>query len=436
LNAQDTNWPHPDWSRHLHRSDLHGVVRLGVAAVAGMVDVVQDFHMGLIGPWLAASPVGRISGRSYAAVRWSAQLTGNLIERALDWPGYAGAGDNADSSAERDAVLAALNGFIGDQLEADGNPLAIRMSLRRGGRPLALTRAALARDIAQPSRKIVVLVHGLGRTDLQWRRQEHDHGAALGERLGYTPLYVHYNSGRHISQNGRDLARLLEDLFRAWPVKVDEIAIVGHSMGGLVARSACHYAVQERYGWVRRLRHLAFLGTPHHGAPLEQSWNLLVELIGSSALVAPIARLARLRSAGITDLRYGNLVDEDWQGRNRFEARADERTHVPLPQGVHCYTIAGTTGRRRGDFRDRLLGDGVIPLDTALGRHADDWRSVPFPEEHQWIAFGVHHLDLLSRREVYDQLEAWLAATDQPATRVPYRFRRPARRLTRARKTA
>jgi pimeloyl-ACP methyl ester carboxylesterase len=402
----------------VHGSDLHGIGQIGISAVGGMVDVVEELHMKLIGERLARGPVGRISGYTYTRIRWATTVAGRWIDLLLAASGRPAPGQ--PSSAEREAVLAALNGFFGDRLASAGNPLAIPMRLRQHGHPLELTKKALARDLPGATGKILVLVHGLCRFDLQWRRKHHDHGEALGRDLGYTPVYLHYNTGRHISVNGRELAQLLEELVGAWPVDVKELAVIGHSMGGLVARSACHYGKQAGHTWPRHLRHLVFLGTPHHGAPLERGGNWLVEMIGRNALIAPFARLGRLRSAGITDLRYGNLVDGDWHGLNRFEHTDDKRMRVPLPKGVKCYAVAGTTGQHLGDFRDRLLGDGVIPLDTALGHHPHPARTLHFPKSHQWVALGIHHLDLLSRHEVYAKLKAWLgAAARHPAQPPP-----------------
>jgi pimeloyl-ACP methyl ester carboxylesterase len=402
---------------------LHGLVQLGASAVGGAADLAETWQRELMGTRLAGGMAGRISAAAYARVRWSAERVGGWAQ-ALLGSAEPGAGEH-ESSGEREAVLAALNGAIGDRLAAAGNPLALPMQLRRGGRALTLDKRALAHELPQASGKVLVLVHGLCRNDLQWRRNGHDHGEALARKHGYTAVYLRYNTGRHVPENGLEFAQLMEELVAAWPVKVEQIAIIGHSMGGLVARSACHHAAQAGYRWPRRLRHLVFLGTPHHGTPLERGSNWLAELAGGTALTAPFARLARLRSAGITDLRHGNLLDEDWRGHHRFEEPGDHRTPVPLPARVHCYAIAGTTGRRLGDIRDRLLGDGVIPLDTALGRHTEAAHTLLFPEEHQWIAFGVHHLDLLSKPEVYERLEAWLATPARPAGQPKRQSRRP-----------
>jgi pimeloyl-ACP methyl ester carboxylesterase len=188
-----------------------------------------------------------------------------------------------------------------------------------------------------------------------------------------------------------------------------ELVLVGHSMGGLVARSACHYGALAGDAWVRRLDKLVFIGTPHHGAPLERGGNWVDMLLGSSAYTAPLARLGKIRSAGITDLRFGNLVDEDWNKRDRFEPGDDRREAVPLPEGVACYAMAATTGKAAGDLSDRLIGDGIVPLASALGRHANPRLALTFPPSRQWLAYGTGHLDLLSRPEVYARLKGWLA---------------------------
>jgi pimeloyl-ACP methyl ester carboxylesterase len=328
--------------------------------------------------------------------RLLARLEPLLAERSA-WPG-------------REALLAALNGVLGDYLAASDNPLAITMRLRRGGVALPDERRGLAAAIPQAGGKLVVLLHGLCMSDLQWKRNEHDHGAALARDLAYTPVYLHYNSGLHISTNGQAFAELLEALVQMWPVPLAELVLIGHSMGGLVARSACHYGALARHEWLRRVDKLVFLGTPHHGAPLERGGNWVDMLLSSSGYTAPLARLGKIRSAGITDLRFGNLLDEDWRGRGRFERTGDPRAAVPLPTSIACYAIAATTGKSAGDLSDRLLGDGIVPLASALGRHANPSLALTFAESRQWVAYGTNHLDLLSRSEVYAQIKKWLAA--------------------------
>lgn len=402
-NARDKHSKTEAKPRHLHGADLHGISRLGLMAVDEVLDLVESLHA----RFLARGAAGSLLGFAFRQVRAGSALAGRWVDARL--APLAGAGHGPPSTAEREAVLAALNGVVGDFLASSGNALAIPMRLRRHGRPLVLERTALGAAIPEAGGKLLILAHGLCRCDLQWRRNHHDHGEALARDLGYTPLYLHYNSGLHVSVNGRELAGMLDALVREWPVPVDEVAILAHSMGGLVARSACYYGRRARHGWLRPLRHMVFLGTPHHGAPLERTGNWLTVTLGRSRFTAPFARLGQMRSAGITDLRYGNLVDTDWEGRDRFEHAGDQRRRVPLPRGVRCYAIAGSTGRRLGDVRERMLGDGLIPLDTALGRHPDPAYTLRFPAAHTWVAFGIHHLDLLSRVEVYRKIHAWLA---------------------------
>ncbi|HLO94699.1 MAG TPA: alpha/beta hydrolase, partial [Burkholderiaceae bacterium] len=123
---------------------------------------------------------------------------------------------------------------------------------------------------------------------------------------------------------------------------------------------------------------------------------------------APFARLGKLRSAGITDLRYGSVLAEDWQGRQGGSRPHVAARHLPLPEAVRCYAVAGSLGEQRDDLRDRLLGDGLVPLRSALGQHRDPRRTLAFPADRQWIGYGLHHMDLLGNADVYAQLLRWL----------------------------
>lgn len=298
--------------------------------------------------------------------------------------------------------------MLGDYLAATANPLATPMAFRCNGRPLVLGTSALKSKLPDAGGRLLVLLHGLCMSDLQWLCSGHDHGAALARDLGFTPVYLYYNSGQHVSINGRALAQQLERLLDQWPRPVERLVLLGHSMGGLLARSALHYGAQAGHGWPERLDDLVFLGTPHHGAPLERAGNWVDIVLGATPYAAPFARLGKVRSAGITDLRYGSLVDEDWVGRDRFARVGDPPQHLPLPEAVRCYAAAASIGQRRDDLKDRLLGDGIVPLDSALGCHPDPARLLVFGEGRQWIGFAMNHLDLLSHADVYAQLRRWL----------------------------
>ena len=395
----------------IHPSDLLGFSRLAVSATAGLVDVVEAMHLnisrrpGILDTPLQGSTSG-ITGLVYKSIRAATGLVGTGIDALLS-PLIPLLGER-HSPPGREAVLAALNGVMGDYLAATGNPLAISMSLRQSGKTLILERPALARAIPQPSGKLVVLAHGLCMSDLQWTRKGHNHGAALARDLGYTPVYLHYNSGLHISTNGRRFADLLETLVEQWPVPLEEIAMIGHSMGGMLARSAHHYGFAAGYRWPRYLRQIFFLGTPHHGTPLERGGNWVNAVFGLSPYTAALARLGRIRSAGVTDLGHGNLVDDDWTGRDRFRPSGDFRCALPLPDKVRCYAMAASTSQRACGFAS-LLGDGLVPVESALGRHKDPQRTLAFAKSRQWVGYGLSHFDLLNAPAVYQQIKQWMA---------------------------
>jgi len=384
-----------------HAADLHGVARLAFEATAGLVDVVERMHHTIQRrPWPLGKPAAGstrgITGFVYRTVRGSVRLIGRGIDASLA-PAVELLPEGA-AGPRRDALLAAINGVYGDYLARTGNPLAIPMSVRHRGQPVDLADPGGSLRAAggpAPTGRLLVLVHGLCMNDLQWRREGHDHGEALAAALDCTALYLRYNSGLHVADNGAELAETLEKLVAAWPCPVEELAIVGHSMGGLVARSACHQGEAKRHAWTRRLRKLVFLGTPHHGSPLERGGHGLDYLMSLSPYSAPLTRLGRSRSAGIRDLRHGTLV----RGSHR---------PVPLPAHVRCYAAGALLGEHRGVVAERLVGDGLVPLDSALGLHKDPAHDLGLPKSRQWIGAKMGHLELLSRAEVYRQLEAWL----------------------------
>lgn len=397
-----------------HVEDLRGATRLAVQATKGITALVEEMHRtigggpSVLGRPLEA-PARLVTGLVYGSIRGVTQVIGASVDVALEqlrpWLGESVPGP------ERDAVQAALNGVLGDYLADTDNPLAIEMSLRRGGQPLELDDPdALRAALPDATHKLLVMVHGSCMSDRQWLRGGHDHGEALARDLGFSTIYLHYNSGRHISTNGAELATLLEQLVGVWPTQLDEIAIVAHSMGGLVTRSACRAAEKSSFEWRGKLGAIVFVGTPHHGAPLERGGNWVDTLLGVSRYSAPLAQLGKIRSAGVTDLRFGNVIEEHWQGRDRFEMGADARTPVPLPAGVACFTVAGRLDGRVG----AMGGDGLVPVNSALGQHVNPELTLAFPETHQATIPGAAHLDLLGRADVYETIRGWLATTSSP----------------------
>lgn len=393
-----------------HLRDARGLVRLAVHGVVGVTEIAQGLHGSVtrLAPPLGAGPerpAGGIAGLVYGTVRTGSRLVGQAVDGVLASAQAlldTGTPGEAQDGERRRVLVAALNGVLGDHLHRTGNPLALPMTVT-----LPTARGP----------HILVLVHGLCMSDVQWRRGGHDHGAALQDALGASPVYLNYNSGRHVGENGAEFAALLEDMVAHWPVPVQSLAIVGHSMGGLVARSAVHQAQQARLGWPALLRTLVFLGTPHHGAALERGGNWLHTAFGVSPYLAPFGRLGRVRSDGITDLRHGNVLCSDVQ-EGKYLHR-DTRTVVPLPRGVACYAVAGALP---GTRLPQALGDGLVTVGSALGRHARSTHDLKVRASHTFVAQGVHHLDLLASDAVYRKLRQWLA---QPGTGVSRRASDP-----------
>jgi pimeloyl-ACP methyl ester carboxylesterase len=391
-----------------HASDIRGAGNLTLDAVTGITDLVEALHHkivslgGILGTPNQTRTTG-ITGMVYRNIRTVSGLAGTSIDSLLKK--FSSLLGEKCSSPEREAVLAALNGVLGDHLAARNNPLSIPMQFRRDGVPLPFGDRSFDEAVRHANGKIALMVHGSCMNDLQWNRRGHDHGAAIARDLGYLPVYLHYNTGLHISQNGRKLAGLMKRLID--PLPATELVIIAHSMGGLVSRSACHYGKVAGHFWLNHLQKIIFLGTPHHGAPLERAGNKIDILLETNPYSAPFARLGKIRSAGITDLRYGNLLDEDWKKGNRFRP-GDQRTPLPLPDGVQCYTIAAATGNPLGTRGDQLIGDGLVTLNSALGRHKNTDQTLLFPDAHQWIARNMNHMDLLNQPCVYETIKRWL----------------------------
>ncbi len=398
---------------HLHPSDLHGLSRLAVDGVGGTVALVEQMHYTIA---RISAPVGRsgngrtrgITGLVYRSINGVTRVVdgtmglafGQLVPRL---------GPHA-TTPERDRWVSALNGVLGDYLAATGNPLALPMQLRHQGRTIDLAAGDFSALAGRPTGKLMVFIHGLCLSDACWTTPGRDMSlpASLAGSLGATSLTVYYNSGRHVSDNGLELSGLLEQLVAAWPETVEELILIGHSMGGLVARSACHYAAGQGHHWPNRVRRLISLGSPHHGAPLERIGNKVDRLLSVSPYSAPFTRLGKIRSAGITDLRHGNVVEDDWRGRDRFAGGDDVRMPAILPDHITCHAIAATTDSQADSIKSRYLGDGLVPLDSALGLHPDPSRCLPVLPQHREVVCRTTHVGLLDNHSVRQALHDWL----------------------------
>ncbi len=403
---------------------LQGSTRLVFDAVTGVTNIVEQMHETIARhplPWssqeIAPSRAhGIIAAAVYASIRGINGAVSEVVNHSFEWlPDTPG---SSPRSAGEIRTLAALNGVCGDYLEASDNELAIPMELLAHGAALELETDALAAVVPQPSPHLVVLVHGLGLSEQSWNRKEVPSiGSELQAELGYTPLYLRYNSGRHISTNGQELAQLLGQLCEAWPVEVESLSLIGHSMGGLVIHSACFYAELAQRHWLQSLQRVLFLGTPHHGAPLAKAGHALDLAMQQIPYTRPLA-IGRRRSAGIKDLRHGNLLDEDWQELSPDQPGTDTRRRVPLLADVDYYFAAASVGQNTDDLLGHLLGDLLVRLGSAFGAHADELRSLRIESDNCRVFQHKNHFDLLDDARVHRQIISWFQPHRESGTIV------------------
>jgi pimeloyl-ACP methyl ester carboxylesterase len=247
---------------------------------------------------------------------------------------------------------------------------------------------------------------------LRAARTDGSYGARLERELQVTAVDIRYNTGRHISDNGASLHELLEELTAAWPVPLREIALVGHSMGGLVARSACHQGDAAGASWVRRVRHVVSLGTPHMGAPMAQGVHYLAHGLSALPETRPFGNFFKRRSAGIRDLRGGSLVDADWRDKDPDALRAAALQEVPLLKGATHHFVAATITRDARHPLGRVVGDWLVLSPSASGRARA--RTIGFRDEDGHQLGGTNHIALLNHPAVYAQLCRWLSVSPEP----------------------
>ena len=388
---------------------FEGIAQLATMGVVEVTDIVEAIHREII-----LRPVGRfnegnltkwqrgLTGRIYGTVRYITALVGSNLATGLWLYNNMNKKKNVQPlprSLRR--LVNILNGVMGDHLVNHKNPLAV---------PMVLYNRQNYVQTQDLSGRVIILCHGLCMSHLSWSIPNSN---SLGESIilsqpNSTVLYLNYNTGRRISSNGRSFSKILQNLVDDNP-DISQIDLIGHSMGGLVARSALFYGKEQGYHWVQRVGNLITLGSPHHGASLERIGVFVQEMISKLPFAGSLAKLGDLRSAGIIDLRYGSVRDADW---NTLESRSvlpqEFRHPARLPPHVRSYFIAGTLVEAHYDFKPAsLLGDGLVAVDSALGENSNE-HTLFIPEGHKAIFYGVNHYNLLYSGRVHEQVIAWL----------------------------
>jgi pimeloyl-ACP methyl ester carboxylesterase len=305
------------------------------------------------------------------------------------------------------SAVSIVNGFFGDYLHARQNGLAIDMAFYHHRQPLPLTRASLLHVHGQPTGKVCLLVHGLAGHEGVWAfpdpadpARTTSYGALLHAEHGYAPLFLRYNSGLPIWTNGQRLAALLDELLANYPAPLDDLLLIGHSMGGLVLRSACYYGAQQQLPWVIKVSRVFYLGTPHDGADLERLVNATTTTLQAvpSPITHIIGSVLDQRSQGVKDLRTGALLEPD---------DAPEPA-TPWLAAEH-FLVAGTLTGDSQHPATVLFGDGLVRISGASA--VNDRPPAPAAQVH--VLPRVHHLQLTRDRAVYEQISVWCSPAQQ-----------------------
>ena len=306
-----------------------------------------------------------------------------------------------------DAAIGALNAAVGNHLESSDNGLDLDMHFRVGDTYVELDADAVSAAIPDPTPKIALFLHGLGATEWSWLLHAEAYhgdvtscfGTLLHRDLDFTPVFLRYNTGRHVSENGRRLAELLERFVAAYPVPIEDLTLIGHSMGGLVARSACHYAEQDGLDWPARVPRVFYLGSPHRGAPLAKFGDVLADVLTSIDL--PATRITGLvidgRSHGVKDLRHGGLIDEEWLSPHPVA----DRDELPVPHAKHVFVSATVTEDATHPI-GQLIGDLLVRVPSAAGPEV---HHEAFTIDTRTYGRILHH-QLQNHPAVYEQVRA------------------------------
>lgn len=384
--------------------DVRGAGKLTKDAVIGIVDLVESVHAAILkfGKIQAKTDSARtngITGFVYNSVRKVTEMLGSGSDLLLQQLAKKVA--SQPSSLQREAIISILNGVLGDYLQKNQNPLAISMSLRRNGIPIHLEN--LRKEIEISGGRLMIFIHGLCMNDIQWGRKGYNYAETLSEKYATPYVHLHYNTGKHISENGEELSLLLENLVEHIP-SLHKVDVVTHSMGGLVTRSALHFASENSQQWPKKIAKVIFLGTPHNGALLERAGNWFEMLLDNTPYTAPFNRLSRIRSNGITDLRYAYLIHDDWDGKDAHSEKGHPGKFIPLHEHIEFYAIAAITSPKETFIGHHIIGDGLVTKTSAFGEKDKTHQDLHIPEHHKYLVTGLPHLDLMCNQSVLEQI--------------------------------
>ncbi len=389
----ETDWRTVLWG-------AHGVTHLALHSAAEVTDLVAEMD-GTIrqAPW----PAGMVKQPPRERAPWPYRLVAGVFRHAAALlQKLAIEAEIKQSHGFTLPMLSAMNGVLGDKLERWQSPLAFGMTLHaQDSEQLAWA------DVASSSKsKVVLFIHGLCWSEREWQTAAQENFLAVMRNKGWKPAWLRYNSGRAIWRNGEDMADWLEAALDAYPLK--ELVLVGHSMGGLLIRSAFEHARQHNQRWPHHVTRAAYLAAPHHGAPLERAGNWANALLSYSPYTQPFMRLGNIRSASIKDLRFG-LITQEQSALASDIAHQDVRDSAyPLPNHVHHFMLAGSLN---SDAAKNWIGDGLVPVSSGLGLHARAEMTLQADSLTRVELARMDHMHMLADVRVWDALADWWLGT-------------------------
>lgn len=292
-------------------------------------------------------------------------------------------------------VHSGMNGVIGDKLQEWRHPLAQPLELvDHSGRGLTLAQLQ-----ARSERGVLLFVHGLCLSEFDWQTPANHRFVQQLQQQGMGVAWVRYNSGLPIWENGNAFSRYLHEHWQQ--DSAQSLTLIGHSMGGLIIRSALHHGEYvHNSDWVNAIERAAYLASPHSGAPLEKIGNFANSLLGVSPYSKPLMALGNIRSLGIRSLRHGHIVAP--------ADAAENQQPLPFNPRIRHLLLAAKIG---DDPAKRWLGDGLVPVSSAMGEEH-------FPASHEQVdrvvLDDVGHIRLLGDERTYDALRRWMNIPSVP----------------------
>jgi hypothetical protein len=305
-------------------------------------------------------------------------------------------------------IVPIINGLHGDSMDEKGHQALVKMSFRYKSRDIEISQIKDYINLSENKGKLIILIHGLMNDDNIWHSNPEDliqrMGSFLEKQNKANILYLRYNTGRHISQNGQDFSLLIQNLLDFYRKDITEIVIMAHSMGGLVTRSACYYAGKLDHNWISILKKVFLIGVPNEGsyvariAHMTQYFMRKIDPTDNDK----VAKFFEIRSNGIKDLSFGFLIDEDWQNTDYENKKVVKATKILPLKNVEYFLIAGIVSDEKSKKKIfNFFGDGLVEKKSAL--------SNLFKENEMQSGLvnfklfeNENHLALLESKEVHE----------------------------------